>query len=454
MKIIFLVLITILNLLFWFNSDYVDLIFLPLLSFIICIISIFPDFKDNKIELKLIHFIVVGILFFNTPLYIQYLFDNEFVLSVLMNLRIDFKYFIKASILLAISLPLIILGYSFKTFKNQVSKKHKVLYVINNRMVFICILITFVLLFLSISFTGLQIGATYIGTSSYYYILLNKMILLTAAIISYQYIKGFLGKRNKFLCFVLFILYLSYLFIGGDRGPILSVFLVLLFAVLYKNKMSFKSVQLFTLCFISLVFISLFQIIEVLRLSNDSSLNASLLIDSYNVSKSEEKINGVIIRCTSLAIEGIDNYYYPHTYGLFFIENIFNGVPYLGNKFLSIFSIPDFLSYGSAHLLTTQYSGFNYSSGIGTTYLADLYIEFGLIGVMIISFIYGYMVNYLDFLCKNKINNFFSFLFIAFFVAFSIYTGRSILWSFLVNFIFSFVLFNIIYVFFGNFKKK
>src|SRR5690606_8810699 len=200
-------------------------------------------------------------------------------------------------------------------------------------------------------------------------------------------------KSNVLSSFFVILLFIVYVLIGGDRGPALTVILMLAFGYVLLNKMRIK-VTTFMMGILFVVFMNFtFTFIEILRLNDSSQLDINTIQTVAAKHKDYETIPGITIRCTSLAIEGIETNLYPHTYGFFLLQSLVKGVPYFGNLLIEEFIDEDsIISNGSAHLLTIQNSGRFYNSGIGTSYLADMFIEFGVIGVVLISFIFGLVI--------------------------------------------------------------
>lgn len=455
MKILILIFVSLLNLVLWFDNvqSIQDLSFyLPFISILLSIIYILPRTRNSGIEIKIIYFTIAGILFYSSPLYFRAIFYPDSLLDDLLFFGIKEKYFIKSNLLLGISLPLIVAGYStyFKETKKNKSilvKKNDV----SNKDVFVFSILGSLFLFLSVSVTGLSIGSTYIGVSSYYYVLLVRMVYMLVIMAIY---KKLFNNRNTnkliehtdFFPIVVILLMIIYLLIGGDRGPVFTILLILFFGYAAFNRMTIKLKTLFLLLFSTVLFYSLFIFIEVLRVSDVTTLSKETITNAYIVYQNYETTPGLQIRTTSLAIEGIQNNLYPHTYGFFTLQSIIKGIPFIGNMIVSTFvEANSMFADGSARLLTIQNSGFNYTSGLGTTYLADTYIEFGIVGIILFSFLYGMLIGKFDKKLKEmSFRNFTDFLLIALFVAFSFYVGRSTIVGFFVHFIHSWIFYIII----------
>lgn len=457
MKILILFFISLLNIILWFvdiQSITEVSFYLPLFSIVISVIFLWPEIHNKRIEFKIIYFLLAGILFYNTPLYFKSIFNPNIVYEHLLYYGIKEIYFIKSNILLGISLPLIVAGYLTglkKKLKPINMKKEQ----ISNKEITVFSLLGFVFLILSIRNTGLTIGSTYIGVSSYYYVLLVRMIYLLGILMIYR--KIFNNRINKSLIqkediipLILFLLFVLYILIGGDRGPVFTILLILFFGFVASKGMAIKLKTTGVIILIAILFYSLFTFIEVLRLSDFESPNIEALESAYYYYQTYETVSGLQLRTTALAIEGIQTNQYDHTYGMFTIQSLVKSIPFIGNNIIRAF-IDDnsIFANGSARLLTIQNSGVNYTSGLGTTYLADLFIEFGLIGIIVFSFLYGILVGVFDNKIKNKsFRGFVDFMLIAYFVAFSFYVGRSTIIGFLVYFIHSWFIYMFIKMFF------
>lgn len=252
-------------------------------------------------------------------------------------------------------------------------------------------------------------------------------------------------------------MFIIYVLIGGDRGPAFNTMLILVFGLLLMQRMTIKKRYIIIGLIGIVIFYNLFKFIEILRLVEDDDLNKEVVQSvfySFKDYKDSNNVSGTNIRTTSVAIEGIENNLYPHTYGLFFLQAVVRGIPYIGNKIVELFVSENSIFYaGSARLITIQISGFDYTSGLGTSYLADTYIEFGLIGVVLISFLFGILTG----MFENKIKtlsfkSFSDFLIVVIFVSTSFYVGRGILGGFVVNFIHTWFYYIIIKILIKPFK--
>lgn len=466
MKILILFLISALNLVLWFENvqSILETVFLlPLLSIVFSVIFVWPRISKGKIEIKIIYFVLFGIIYFNAPLYFEAIFNSQELLELISRLRISQNVFIKSNLLLGISLPLISAGYLKAINPNtglMTSSKRKLSKINITPFVYLSI----IFLFLSVSITGLTIGSTYRGASSYYYILVIRAVLITATLIVYNNIAGYNPltsgkielKKSNYFHFTVIFLFIVYVLIGGDRGPALTVMSILIFGYILMNNMKVKFKNFIYGSILIILISTVFSFIEVLRRFDVETFSLNVIDNAMVAYDDFESIPGITIRCTSLAIEGIENNLYPHTYGFFLVQSIIKGIPFLGNLLINtLVDENSILANGSANLLSIQHHGVGYTSGIGTSYLADTYIEFGLIGVILVSFLYGIMIGRFENKCRTmSFRNFPELLIVFLFVGYSFYTGRSTLWSFLVNFLHTWILFSVIkYIFINTIKR-
>lgn len=459
MSIFILLLVASINIVLWFNSpDRIaeGLFFIPSISIFLSIAFVWPKMQSGKIEIRIIYFLLLGIIYFNAPLYLYSLLNPQDAIQIIYRLGITESGFIKSSILLGISLPMLIAGYLLNMRRRPIMELPEVSlgnFIEINVSIFL--VIAYVFLILSINVTGLVVGSTYIGTSSYYYILLTRSILILVSILFFNKVisvvnlkpKNFIIPSKDVLSYLVIFLFIVYVLIGGDRGPALTVIFILIFGYLLKNNMRINIGTFVGGAVFILIMNWLLGYIEVLRTFDAIHIDRQIIENSLSVYKDYESTLGVSIRCTSLAIDGIENGIYPHTYGLFLLQSVLKGIPYFGSVIIDLFvDDTSILANGSAHLLTIQNSGVYYTSGIGTTYLADIYIEFGLVGIIFISFFYGVLTGRFEEKCKyNSFRGYSDFLLVLLFVGYAFYTGRSTPWSFLVNFIHTWILFALVY---------
>ena len=452
---LFLALISFINLVLFLEPNIAlegkFLSYAPLFSILSAIVYILKGLVASQREFRIFYIVLIGILYFNTPMYFTYLLDENEGRYLVLKHGIDFIYFIKTNYLLGTSIPLLILGYELK----QKRVSHPIIIekreIVSTKYLFICstILLAYNVIKLGITFGGLFTSQNV----DVFYILLIRSVSLTSCALFYNYrIEN--GKRNiSFLKYsaknittiTLLVFFIAYSTIGGDRGPAATIIIMLAIGYLSTREMIIKTSELFISIFACIILFNVFFAIEDLRATNYGESFSTETLMNYSSEDSEMTSLGSSQKCTALAIQGIDDGIYPHSYGLFFLGGLLKSIPYIGNKIFEIIGIPSIIGEGSARLLTIQFYGEDSVTGLGTTYLAELYIEFGVFGIIIISILFGYLSRFLDKEINNKNITFETYVLIMFFAGYAFYLGRGTLHTFLINYIHTLIFYYIIY---------
>lgn len=121
------------------------------------------------------------------------------------------------------------------------------------------------------------------------------------------------------------------------------------------------------------------------------------------------------------------------TWGLSSSASVLSIIPFLQGFVENFLGLSD-EDINSAYLLT-EYLGS--SAGMGTNFIADLYLSFGIFGVIVFSYVFGWILSYL----KSSIyNSYYKALIYIIISGFSMYIVRSSLFFLLKFVVFSFVI--------------
>ena len=231
------------------------------------------------------------------------------------------------------------------------------------------------------------------------------------------------------LAYFLLGIYLMGVMMSGDRGPIIFNLLFSLVVFLFVFKTKFKLSKIIIAILIASSFVSLLGIIR----SNEGTFFESIqsknnLINEnryYPNSFSENtKELATSARCLNIATDYVESGG-SHTFGLFFIQDVMLLIPSLKGTVINALDVPKHLT-SSPQFLTFLDLGVFATCGVGSTCIADTYLDFGVIGVVFIFMLFGYISRYFECLIfSNNLPNFI-LLAIAFSVfAYSIYIPRS-----------------------------
>ncbi len=234
------------------------------------------------------------------------------------------------------------------------------------------------------------------------------VFLLLRAVLYLQIIYFFMNTREeKFsiknlpsilfknpIVFVVGVLYtLLFLFVG-DRGPVMQIVLIVMgsYAIFQKD------IGLLRLLLIATVGAVVFFLIGLGRgenLSDDSNV-VSKGLDIYQTDEIQfnptyelSTSNRILFRAIDVVPES-----HPYLYGNTFVMEIMNLIPFGSSTYMEITNIPD-LYRSTSYFFTIMGQGEFYTYGEGSEIIGDIYINFGIIGVIIMMFLFGYGNGYI-----------------------------------------------------------
>ena len=241
--------------------------------------------------------------------------------------------------------------------------------------------------------------------------------------------------------FILVItIYLSLNLLSGDRGPMVSI-LVCLFGgyVFISNKpiTFFKILSLSSVAIGMLIFIGIFRDIDsTLSLSDRFNTTSEIAKNINNGSKwifpyTDEL--AVIVRTHHVMVDLVDKS--SIIYGIGIINNLLATIPGFGMLFSLITGIPQELMSSSEVVTAVM----NADHGMGTTCVADIYWNVGVLGSVFVFILFGIIVAYVDNFIQYKCN-FFTYIFWMYLIVAGIGIGRATFTGIFRNVFFIFIL--------------
>ena len=301
-------------------------------------------------------------------------------------------------------------------------------------LLIICIIIfslTGLKAYLFQAYTGSDTGDT--TTNGIYFIISVLMLFLSSfSILIYN-------KYNKIKYLYLFIsvVYCLTLLFSGDR----NIFFIIAISFASTYYTFIKKIKLITLIIYLFSALLIYQIIEVSRTSSDRGLAFfEVLQDQFKQSKKNDNLDKSSFSVTTNATRvsfGIVPKKHDFFYGKFKIIGFAGIIPYSRALFVD----PKDKFKSSVDLLVLG-SGTTWS--VGSSIIADIYVDFGIIGVVILMFFLGYFAKFIKTkLLHNENSIKWSILYI---ITLSLYSQlprytfdfivRYIAWSFLIFWIF------------------
>lgn len=299
-----------------------------------------------------------------------------------------------------VSINLWMIGYSFFLTNNKLKRSNKYSLVKKD---FKAIDYVILLMFLGLIFSagtvilsGVYNLSKWGGAGVYFLMALSSLIYLRIIYFFRSLPKGISIKniyktfiKNKIFISVLTIYFILFLF-TGSRGEILRVVLIsaLSYSIFIRN-ISFKSI------FIAVLVGSfIFTLMGLGRVRESSSnLQGNLFERGYTTFTQTDKRGNVTeelassVRIQYRALDTIPKYY-PYLYGKTYVGGLFGVIPFGSSFVVNTFNI-ETKYLDSAYYYTYLGQGDNPSYGEGSEILADLYLNFGLIGTFLLMLLFG-----------------------------------------------------------------
>ncbi len=202
-------------------------------------------------------------------------------------------------------------------------------------------------------------------------------------------LKTFMKKANKIYIFNA-VSIISFFLLAGYRSEALS----LIFPLLFLYSMFIRKIKKKTLLFVIVLGFFMLVIIGGVRGESGGLLNIN------NVASTRSELNNISFLFRDFT---------SANGGLFYLVNFAdkNGITWGSNILLQVVSVIPFMQsfiilvfgfkpgMSSSDIFTIGLNGMDYTSGLGTNIFGDLYYTFGLGGVIIVMFSFGWFISYL-----------------------------------------------------------
>lgn len=311
----------------------------------------------------------------------------------------------KAAILALIGLICFCIGYM------SCKSRFKTKFIVGNacRSTYYLSILSVILLIVFIRYAGVDyiIGGygekNLEGLAAYSSLLLNVVLYSIMILKSYnvyiakssivQYLKMY---EKPF--YVSFCLYIAVIIMSGDRGPMISLILAFVLNYFLVTRRKMKIVSLLICALVGGTVISLLGVARKFSAVSDSFSEKMLIASQIRMEPTSflpmtEELAGST-RCLNYALAYVPDEH-PYLNGQFFAKNILSIMPFNSSVTNSIFD-SRFRYKGSASFITWIEQGDHPNSGVGTTCIADLYLDFGLIGVMFFMLLFGMIFRFLE----------------------------------------------------------
>lgn len=347
---------------------------------LLCSVIVFFKYKrkTNYFDFDTIFIILSSILVF----FATFFYNRSYYNLLFLNLPFKEEYVNIGNIISLIGIQSYMLGSMsyFKHFNHNKTDKPIKMWK-GNTFLFL-MLSLFILLggigYYQSLYEGQAMGAG--GIFAYILLLTIIIVSVNVSILFTNRSKKNVVLNNKFFFLTLAIFSLVLLYIGRR-----SFFLFLVFPFIALYTRIEKSITLKHFSFLFFVGIIVFWIVQNMR------INVSIDVSSFNPAMLFTDLT-IPSRSIYTAIEYVEENGY--TYGESMLAGIIGLIPFIG----SFFDSNKIYSAGLLTEYTFDSLGKDVSIGLGTTIFADVYLAWGILGVILFLFVLGRIVSYIS--CK------------------------------------------------------
>ncbi len=426
----------------YFDSNYIILI-LAIVS-----VSIISYASRKKIQELKGNYITITFLFVLSFLIVHFQIYIDYLLLLRRDLGLtyylDYNIVPKAITLAALAINSFFIGSILFLLKSKVVSSIKILKKSSFSLGFLRILIlTLFLLFIyatpmayfkggygeimnNVGISYLQYKLNHLLQISIWSYIICIIILISEAQLKINFFTYL--KKLKFSIILLILVYFSLTIASGDRGPVINISILLLVGYLVSQKKILDLKKVIIVMFISaslLQFISYFRATDTSAVLSERVESALLMKKDFSSRADDDSIFFVTVEL-ALSLRAyhavvMDQEHNDILYGVGNLGYLIATVPGLGLLIKSTTSI-DFL--GSAVYIQEMMGA---DHGMGTTVLADIYLNFGFLGVLLVFLFFGYFFAKLDVKAYGDFANNTMLMQVLFllFLSFAIYLGRS-----------------------------
>lgn len=454
-----------------FTSDvfsYVDLIFSLLISMIGVVIFVKYSSKNvGNNFFKASYLFLLGFVIVHFQIYFEIILGNITISDFF--LCITPTVINRSANLAALGLLFFVCGYIFYVPKLKNNLCNRQLPFTKKYPIWPLLLMQslFLVLFLNYTdvsyFRGGYSGVTDRTSSlSFYSEILFRLLTYAILIVKSYYLKKHalkLGlweyfKNLGWIFHINLIIFVILIALSGDRGPLITSAIIYAFAYIYASK---RKLNFFFFIFVLFIASSVITAIGIFRQSRGNLTFIDAIQAIGETESSQSRSYDSISPTTFELASSIRTLHYSVKYiddgntsfhGQFQVKYLLSAIPFSNIITRNFFSNEAKYS-GSSSFITWLDQGDFPSYGLGTCTIADLYLDSGLLGVIVGMFLLGMIIKYIDLITvqDNLSKSIFSLSLTFYTIGISVYLSRSailshfkgVLWLCIILYIYSYI---------------
>lgn len=379
-----------------------------LIIFFLYIIGCYLYFKNkhfsNYLDFEPIFIIISSIMVFVFPLLV---FNNETAFLFSFHKEYSLSVINKGTTISAIALVCFLLGNSSK--KHEIQKEQYVTSVshVNNTLIGITFIFVYLLYFFSGGFEKYEAIYLYQKNVNSFTNYIEPILIALSQVLIYNEIWNKSNnsnyKMNRVYIILVSLIVLQFLFVGARTIasyivlPLISFYSCRFYKISFLKMILFLSLSVFVMSFLQLY---------------RSGYDTTIKLDWYY------KLTDLLIPNTNtyLAIDIVEKK--GISFGVTSLSSILLLVPFAQFFFQSLFGLSRD-SLNSSDVFTLYIDS---PFGMGTNFIAELYLAFGILGVSIFPFLFGYLLSILK---RKQFLYYYKSIILYVICGFSVYLVRS-----------------------------
>lgn len=388
-----------------------------LLFLVLCTLLFFFLRKEPNINIKgqfVKHstLVLIGYLIVHFQFYVDYVLGNATISNTFI--WVNTSIVIKSMVLSTIGLLCFLLGYLLQ--KGKMKRRNVEDKEINTNALILVAGCALGVYFMTVNPLYLMgyYGEESLGAEATYAIMIFRLVTYAAIIQNCRNLvlanktklsfKEYFTANGKILN-ALFIIYMLSVLLSGDRGPLITFSLLYLSGYLFVTKKRISLKFGLILLFAGATFITILG--QVRRMDNDLSFTErfteSIGTDAYeepSIIPQTRELAGSV-KAVHQVVDAVPSMH-DYLYGRFQFQQIFSAIPFFDTFSPLIFEEQHYRFGGSARFVTWLAQGDHPRYGNGTSSTSDFYLDFGLLGVILGMFLFGYCMRYAEVAMYSK----------------------------------------------------